>query len=521
VSESRYRSVVETMSEGVIVQDAQGRIEAWNGRALELFGLTAEEIHGRRVASHDWVTYREDGSRFPVDDFPMVVTGRTGEPARDVVQGVERPDGSVVWLSSNTSAIREGDRVTGVVCTFTDITRRRQAEEAQRVSDERFRQAQKIEAVGQLAGGIAHDFNNLLTAITCNVELLLDATLSADARLEHVLQIRDAATRAATLTQQLLAFGRRQVLQPKPLDLNTAVASVERLLRRVLSVDVRLTTELHPALTPVYADAGQMEQVVMNLVLNARDAMPGGGAIVVRTAPVTLHAALHHRFGVVPAGEYVTLTVKDAGEGMGQDVLARLFEPFFTTKAQGKGTGLGLAMVHGIVLQSNGQIVVETAPGLGTDVTVYLPALRSDAPIVPAPLPRETPQPVGHTVLVVDDEPSVRDVTMRAAGRAGYRVIGASSGDEALALLEQERDHSSLLLLTDIVMPRMNGYDLADQVSVRFSAVRVACMSGFSPEAMAREGVRSSPRRILNKPFTLSALTAFIEAAFATDPVVA
>jgi PAS domain S-box-containing protein len=631
------------MDEGVVVMDADGDIVLWNARALELLAITAEQLP--MIFSHEGPHARgihTNGAAFEHHERPTSRTLRTGESERDVVVGMPRPDGSLVWLSVSTGPLREGDRITGVVCTFNDVTARRELETVKRTTEERFRviservgsmifdhdlrtgalfrsealesvfrwdvsepthewwlarvhpddrdridtvvqrvkhdphatqwtveyrfqrgdgvyvpvvergafvrdengaplriigavldtsdraelasqlrQAQKMEVVGQLAGGIAHDFNNLLTAISCHVELLLDGIDPTDARRDDVVQIREAAERAAALTQQLLAFSRRQVLQPRATDLNATVRSMERLLRRVLSTDVRLHTVLADALPPVFADAGQMEQVVMNLVLNARDAMPGGGAVVVKTAHVRLKAATQHRYGVLPPGEYVALSVKDAGIGIAPEVGERLFEPFFTTKPQGKGTGLGLATVHGIVMQSSGQIAVESEQGRGTEFTVYLPVYNDGVtvPAVPSQ-PREVAPPVGRTVLVVDDEPAVRDVAMRAIARAGYRVIGASGGSDALSLLAAEHDTGSLLLLTDIMMPKMNGHELAEQVSLRYPNVRIACMSGFSPDEMARQGLTTPARRLLHKPFTLPMLIGFVEQEFAASSAV-
>ena len=544
VPDSRYRSVVETMSEGVVVQNVDGTTELCNARALELLGVTEAELRASFSERGRWHSIRLDGSVYERDELPVNVTLRTGEPIRDVVMGITRRDGVFLWLSVNARAIRENGRVRAVVCTLSDVTNRHEMERARRATEERFRivadrvgsmifdhdfatgelyrsealateflwrdpepshdwwlarihpddvervravvrgvldatdgtaqwsieyrfrrgdgkwvpviergavlrrddgtpyrcigtvmdasdraelasqlrQAQKMEAVGQLAGGIAHDFNNLLTAISCNVELLLDAIAPSDARHDDVVQIREAADRAATLTRQLLAFSRRQVLQPRALDLNATVSGLERLLCRLISSDVRLHTQLEPALPAVFADAGQMEQVMMNLVLNARDAMPAGGTIVVRTGRSRLRSAQQHRFGVIPPGDYVTLAVRDAGSGIAPEFLERLFEPFFTTKPRGKGTGLGLATVHGIVLQSNGHITVVSALGLGSEFTVYLPA--HEATEAPAPmLPVRGPtRQVGRTVIVVDDETAVRDVTMRAIARAGYRA---------------------------------------------------------------------------------------------------
>ena len=420
-----------------------------------------------------------------------------------------RGDGAYSHVLERGSVRRDaGGRPVRCVGTVSDVSDR--AELALQL-----RQAQKMEAVGQLAGGIAHDFNNLLTAISCNVELLLDAIEPADARRDDVLQIRDAAARAAALTRQLLAYSRRQVLQPRAIDINTTVGAMERLLHRVISAEVRLHTSLGPSLPAVFADAGQVEQVVMNLVLNARDAMPAGGTISLSTATVTFHAACQHRFGVLQPGTYVTLSVRDEGAGIAPGVLDRLFEPFFTTKGQGKGTGLGLATVHGIVAQSAGQIVVETTPHRGSNFTVYLPAHESVAqPAVPPRAAAVSRPPSVRTVLLVDDERPVREVAIRAISRVGYRVLGASGGNEALQILETEKDHANLLLLTDVMMPGMNGFELADLVATRFPDVCLATMSGHSADEMVRHGLATPRHPLLSKPFTLPALAEFVESVF-------
>jgi PAS domain S-box-containing protein len=641
VPDSRYRSVVETMSEGVVVQNADGSTELCNARALELFGVTEDELKASFSMRDRWHSIRLDGSAYTPEELPVNVTLRTGEPIRDVVMGITRRDGDFLWLSVNSRAIREDGRVSAVVCTFSDVTNRHELERARHATEERFRivadrvgsmifdhdlatgelyrsealatefrwhesepnhewwlarihpddvervrtvvrsvldatgapaqwsteyrfrrgdgkwipviergavlrrddgapvrcigtvmdasdraeltsqlrQAQKMEVVGQLAGGIAHDFNNLLTAISCNVELLLDAISPSDARRDDVVQIREAADRATTLTRQLLAFSRRQVLQPRALDLNVTVSGMERLLCRVISGDVRLHTQLEPDLPAVYADAGQMEQVMMNLVLNARDAMPVGGTIVVRTGRTHLRTAQQHRFGIIPPGDYVTLAVRDAGTGMAPDVVERLFEPFFTTKPQGKGTGLGLATVHGIVLQSSGYITVVSALGLGSEFTVYLPAHQATLAAAPMLATRGPARQAGRMVLVVDDEAAVRDVTMRAVMRAGYRVLGANSGAQALELLAREEDHSAILLLTDIMMPEMSGHELVAHVADRFPAVRIASMSGYTSDELSRRGHATHPQ--LHKPFTLPQLIAFVNDAFAAERAVA
>jgi PAS domain S-box-containing protein len=505
VNEERYRLVVETS--GSMIYDYDLRTgEVYRSAALRTV-LRWEESE----PVESWWTDRvhpDDRARLAAIVDP-VLRARTGPHEWSAEYRWRRGDGVYVQVQERGTVQRDADG-TPVRCigTVNDVSER--AELASQL-----RQAQKMEAVGQLAGGIAHDFNNLLTAISCNVELLLDALEPGDERRDDVLQIREASARAAALTRQLLAYSRRQVLQPAPLDLNATVSNMERLLRRVLGAEVRLATSLEASLPTVYADSGQMEQVVMNLVLNARDAMPAGGAIMISTRQVTLPAPRAHRFGTLAAGDYVALAVQDAGVGIEDEILERLFEPFFTTKGQGKGTGLGLATVHGIVSQSDGQIVVETTRGQGSRFTVFLPAHHASAtPPYVAMAARPTAEPGTRTVLVVDDETAVREVCMRAIARQGYRVVGASGGEDALALLGDERGHDDLLLLTDVMMPGMNGFDLADRVVARFPATRIATMSGFSAAELARQGLATPRYPMLVKPFTLPALAEFVTRAF-------
>ncbi|HEX7979575.1 MAG TPA: ATP-binding protein [Gemmatimonadaceae bacterium] len=505
VAAERYRLVIESMGSMIFdhdfVRDQTFRSDA----VAELFRW---EGH---VPTEEWWVARihpDDVERVKSVAYRAIKGGHLDR--WEVEYRFRRGDASWATVIERGCVIRgEHGRPVRCIGTVTDVSDR--AELASQL-----RQAQKMEAVGQLAGGIAHDFNNLLTAIACNVELLLDATDLSDARRDDIIQIREAATRAATLTRQLLAFSRRQVLQPKPLDLNGTVASMERMLRRVIGGDVRLLTKLDASLPPVHADAGQMEQVVMNLVLNARDAMPEGGDILVTTATTTLRSALQHRFGVVAPGRYVVLAVRDSGSGMTPEVYEHLFEPFFTTKIQGRGTGLGLAMVHGIVTQSGGHIVVESMEREGTVFSVYLPAYSGAAPEWRYTPTAGVPATAGQvrTVLVVDDDDAVRDVAARALARAGFRVIAAMGGEAALTLLAKQNDSDSILLLSDLLMPGMSGAQLAAQVARQHPAARVAFMSGFSTDELARSGL-GSPMRLLNKPFTLPELIGFVERAFA------
>ena len=368
---------------------------------------------------------------------------------------------------------------------------RKRAEQALRRSEEQLRQAQKMEAVGRLAGGIAHDFNNLLTVITSYGDLLLEDLAPGDSRRDDVDQIRKAAEGAAALTRQLLAFSRQQVLEPKVVDLRAILAGTEKLLRRLIGADVHLAMPLAPDLGAVKADPGQLEQIIINLAVNARDAMPRGGRLTIEAANMVVEAR---------PGRYVMLAVSDTGIGMDEQTKARVFEPFFTTKETGKGTGLGLATVYGIVKQAGGFITVDSEPGRGTTFKVYLP--RVDEPVAPAiarPAPAE-PRRGTETVLVAEDAPSVRLVTRQVLERYGYTVLEAPTGDIALRLAAKH--HGPIhLLLTDVVMPGLSGRQLAGQLSLLRSEMKVLYVSGyadtvepgaaylqkpFAPEALAR-----------------------------------
>ncbi|MBI3201992.1 MAG: GAF domain-containing protein [Myxococcales bacterium] len=400
------------------------------------------------------------------------------------------------YSGAEERAIQALVRQAAVLCD-SYLQRRRAVE----LEDE-FRQAQKLEGIGRLAGGVAHDFNNLLTAILSGVEFLETEGGDAASRASDLADIRAAAERARDLTRQLLAFARRQVLEPRVLDINQVVSGAERLLRRLLPENVTLDARPDPNAWQLSADPSQLEQVLVNLALNARDAMPGGGSLRFETHNVTVDVADAERHVGVDPGDYVVLSVVDSGEGMSKEVLSHLFEPFFTTKSVGKGTGLGLAMVHGVVHQSGGHIRVESEPGEGTAFHVYLP--RAMGAVEPArPEPRSSRRG-RENVLLVEDDQAVRLVTARALGLAGYRVTQAGSPAEALALLEGAPELD--LLIADLVMPGGSGVQVAEAFLVRYPRLRVLYVSGHAGQVLdGLIGTGKAPE-FLPKPYTPTVL---------------
>jgi PAS domain S-box-containing protein len=392
------------------------------------------------------------------------------------------------------------------VLVIRDQTERMRAEEERDVLRVALYQAAKMEAVGQLAGGIAHDFNNLLTVILSGAEALRrDLAEGLPPESEVIEEVRAAGERARDLTRQLLAFARRQVIRPVPTDLNALVRGSEKLLRRVLGEDVEIQVQLHPALWPVRCDAGQIEQLVLNLAVNARDAMPRGGTLTLSTANAQVDERLTAARPWMRAGEYARMSIRDSGQGMSPEVKAHVFEPFFTTKPAGKGTGLGLATVYGIVKQNDGYILVESEPGVGTTFDVYLPRIM-DAPARGASPGAAASAPGGsETILVVEDDPQVREVTVRSLRSGGYRVLVARDASGALEIAGREGDGLHLLV-TDVVMPGLDGRAVADELRRHHPRLRVLYVSGHAEEVIVKRGVLEPGIELLPKPFTPSSL---------------
>jgi two-component system, cell cycle sensor histidine kinase and response regulator CckA len=504
-SEERYRAFIAQSSEGVsrieidppvavtLPEDAQinlvyerARIAECNDAMARMYGYReARELLGTRLADlHD---VGDSANRDQIRNFIRsgyrLSSSETRERARD-----GRPR---VFLNNVVGFLEDGHLVR-VWGTQRDISDQRHLEE-------QFRQAQKMEAVGQLAGGIAHDFNNLLTAILGNTQLLLRELPPGDEKRQDVEEIRKASERAASLTRQLLAYSRRQMLQPVTLDLNVVVADMERMLRRLIGEHITLVTVLAPDLGPVRADRNQIEQVLVNLAVNARDAMADGGKLTIETANVELDEAFTQAHLGSVAGSYAMVSVTDTGVGMEANVRAHLFEPFFTTKEVGKGTGLGLATVYGIVKQSDGYIAVDSAPGQGARFKIYLQRIQPAQAATP-PAAKERLERGTETVLVVEDEAAVLTLSRRALEAQGYVVLAAASSADALRVVERHAGTIDLLL-TDVVMPGLSGRELADRLSERSPGLRVLYMSGYPGGAVQRGSIPIGSA-FVQKPFS-------------------
>jgi PAS domain S-box-containing protein len=497
-SEQRFRQIAESISEVFWLNDFDGRLAYVSPAYEEIWGRTCESFY---ASPTQWMEAIHEDDRERVS---LAFTTRAG--TYDEQYRIVRPDGAIRWIRDRGFPVRaEGDRAGRIAGVAEDITERLQLEA-------QLRQAQKMEAVGQLAGGVAHDFNNLLTVITGYSELLLDILpVSDDPARQHVAEIMRAGERSAALTGQLLALSRKQVLAPTVLDLNEVVRGAEKLLRRVIGEDVLLRSALPAGLGCVVADAGQLEQVLLNLALNARDAMPLGGTLVIETLDVEDHPRDTLRHPGLPPGRYVALEITDSGTGMSADVTHHLFEPFFTTKDPGKGTGLGLAVVHGFVKQSGGHIGVESEVGRGTTFRIYLPRAADPERPAAASLQEEAPLGGGETILVVEDDDAVRLLSKRTLERFGYRVLESSRGDAALQLAGSYAGPIDLLV-TDVVMPGGGGRVVAEQLRAAYPAMSVLYSSGYTDEALLRNGVLRADVNFLQKPFTPAALATTVRA---------
>jgi PAS domain S-box-containing protein len=484
-SETRFRRLAESGIIGITISDAEGRVLEANDAFLGIAGYSQEDLLAGEIHDLFSSSDRNLGSVTAEDQ----TVGRSWEGE------CTRKDGRRVPMLVAVAPLENGERIS--ICL--DLSERKRLEE-------QFRQSQKMEAVGRLAGGVAHDFNNILSVILGYAEMVC-AELDADEPLRaDVEEIRTAAVRAADLTRQLLAFSRQQRIEPKVLSLNRSVAGMEKMLRRLLGADVTLTLLLGAGLWGIKADPGQIEQVVMNLAVNARDAMPQGGKLTLQTTNVELdedYARLHHE---VQPGAYVMLAVSDTGIGMDTQTQARMFEPFFTTKEKGKGTGLGLATVFGIVKQSDGHIWVYSEPGEGATFRLYFPRVSEATESTPSERPPSEVPRGNETVLLVEDDAQVRTLARSILRRSGYVVLEASNGGEALLICEQHGAKIDLLL-TDVVLPLMSGRQIVERLKPMRPDMKVLFMSGYTDDAVLQHGVLDSGVAYIQKPLTPASLT--------------
>jgi two-component system cell cycle sensor histidine kinase/response regulator CckA len=482
---------VEQSPASVLITDAGANIEYVNTKFVEVTGYTREEVMGRnpRILK---------SGEMPAEVYAELwATISSGNEWRGELLN-RRKSGELFWEFASISPIKDSaGRIHNYIGVKEEITERKRLER-------QLLQAQKMEAIGRLAGGIAHDFNNLLTVISGYTQLLIERLTAEDASCAELVEIEKAASKAADLTSQLLSFSRKQFLKPVPLNLNDSVSGVFKLLRRLIGEDVEVMTRLEPDLGLVKADPTHIEQVLLNLAVNARDAMPNGGTLTIQTANVTLdeeYARVHNV--ILESGPYVMLSMSDTGSGMDQATRARIFEPFFTTKESGKGTGLGLSTAYGIIKQSGGYIWVYSEPGMGATFKIYLPRVGSAESLLSDP---EEPRTLdgNETILLVEDNDALSKLCVKALERLGYTVLSATNVDEALQTFYQ---HPGVdLLLTDVVLPASTGRRLADHLTARNPGLKVLYVSGYPDDTITRLGVVEPGIQFLPKPFTPQAL---------------
>ena len=489
--EERYRELFENANDLVYVHDLSGKFLAVNKASLRITGYTKEEVLKltlSQLVAPECVELAQG----------MIARHLAGEPASTYEVSAAAKSGARLELELSTHLVFRNGTPVAVEGIARDVTERKRLEE-------QLRHSQKMEAIGRLAGGLAHDLNNLLTVVGAYSQMICDETATSPMLKGYAEEILAATERAGALTTRLLAFSRRQMLQPQVLNLNQLTMSMDNMLRRLIGEDIQLRTVFESRIDPIKADPGQIEQVIMNLTVNARDAMPRGGRLTLATANAEVTQLVP---GGPAPGTYVKLAVSDTGVGMSPEVVSHIFEPFFTTKGPGKGTGLGLSTVYGIVKQSGGEITVTSAPGEGTTFTIYFPRSDEAAPTgaaatavgALAAAPRDR-----ITILLVEDEPGVRRLIRRMLVERGYRVLEASNGPDALELYEHQGSRVDLVL-TDIVMPNMSGSELAGKLFARRPGVKILFMTGYSEDAVFEHGVAAGAVPILSKPFLAEAL---------------
>ena len=498
-SQERYRDLVENAHDIIYSHDLQGNYTSMNKAGEQITGYSPEDALNlnlkQTVAPECLATAQE-----------MLKRKLAGEKVTAYEMEIIAKDGRRIAVEANTRLVMQDGVPVGIQGIARDITERKRMEKALHNSEEQLRQSQKMEAIGQLAGGVAHDFNNLLTAINGYSSLAIRRLGETHAVSPYLDEIKKAGERAANLTRQLLAFGRKQMLQPLDLSLNDVVTDMTKMLKRLIGEDIQLVVKLNPELDRIRADPGQIEQVLMNLIVNARDAMPTGGVLTIETANANLNDDYTSKHVDVTPGQFIMLAVSDTGTGMDAQTRSRIFEPFFTTKEKGKGTGLGLSTVYGIVKQSGGNVLVYSEEGRGTSFKVYLPQLE----VLSKQSTMAVVEPVRmrgcETVVLVEDEDMVRKLACELLEESGYRVLTANGGEQAIELFKAHEERIDLLI-TDVVMPKMSGKEVAEELRNAHPETKVLFMSGYTDQAIVHHGIVDSHIAFIQKPFSENALT--------------
>jgi two-component system cell cycle sensor histidine kinase/response regulator CckA len=510
-SEQRYRSLFDNAHDMIQSVALDGSIILANRAWMDTLGYTEPELPGLNLFN----IIHPDSQAHCMELFSKVMSG---ESVDNIETTFIAKDGRSIHVEGTAAPRRLGDEIISSQGIFRDVTERKAAEEELRKTEEQLRQAQKMEAIGRLAGGVAHDFNNLLTVITVSTDILLREMGEDDTKLQDIQEIKKAAERAASLTRQLLVFSRRQVVEPEVLDLNTVISDMDKMLPRILGEDIQLETVLETELQAVKVDRANMEQVIMNLIVNARDAMPDGGSLVVRTENVSFGEGDNPGITEAKAGRFVRLSVTDNGTGMSKEIVEHIFEPFFTTKAKGKGTGLGLSTVYGIIKQSKGWINVYSEPGRGSTFKIYLPVFssgfegkhRREAEVSTV----EGLNGNGERILLVEDEEPIRVNAQRLLSEHGYLVSSAESAEEALTIFDTEKSNFELLI-SDVVLPGKSGVELAEQLLTLHPELQVVLSSGYADEKSRWSAISDRGYPFLQKPYTAEKLLRIVKETIA------
>jgi two-component system, cell cycle sensor histidine kinase and response regulator CckA len=496
LSEEKLRLILDSTGEAIYGIDLEGRCTFCNSSCLRLLGYShPDELLGKDVHLQTHHSYR-DGSSYPVEKCPVLSAVKRGETAHADNEVLWRSDGSYFAAEYWSYPQMQGGTAVGAVVTFIDITERRHLEE-------QFRHSQKMESIGRLAGGVAHDFNNMLSVILGAAELSKCKVAENDPVLQYLELIAKAAKRSSEITRQLLAFSRKEVISPRPLNLNPHVVESQKILGRLIGEEIKFSFRPQDRLWNVLIDPSQLDQILMNLCVNARDAMPDGGSLTIETAKVEVSQDYSQVDPNAKPGDYVLLTISDTGIGMDRDTREHIFEPFFTTKGVGQGTGLGLATVYGIVTQNNGFINVYSEPGHGTVFRIYLPRLVQESGIEEKAAPVAEPRP--GTVLLVEDEEMLLWMATRLLEELGYTVIQAQTPQAAISICE-EGALSIDLILTDVVMPGMNGREMADRIKTTRPEMKVLFMSGYTADIVAKRGIVDAGMHFIQKPLDMNKL---------------